>query len=77
MRSLRDSEKYKGTVAIFSDNYQNKQSGFNLYEDIRKKLIAEGVPAEQIVVIKPGMTVKRKLDIFEKVKAGEIRVIMG
>lgn len=77
MRSLRDSEKYKGTVAIFSDNYQNKQSGFNLYEDIRKKLIAEGVPAEQIVVIKPGMTVKRKLDIFEKVNAGEIRVIMG
>lgn len=77
LRSLRDSEKYKGTVAIFSDNYQNKQSGFNLYEDIRKKLIAEGVPAEQIVVIKPGMTVKRKLDIFEKVNAGEIRVIMG
>lgn len=77
MRSLRDSEKYKGTVAIFCDNYQNKQSGFNLYEDIRKKLIAEGVPAEQIVVIKPGMTVKRKLDIFEKVNAGEIRVIMG
>ena len=77
LRSLRDSEKYKGTVALFSDNYQNKQSGFNLYEDIRKKLIAEGVPAEQIVVIKPGMTVKRKLDIFEKVNAGEIRVIMG
>jgi N12 class adenine-specific DNA methylase len=77
LRSLRDSEKYKGTVAIFSDNYQNKQSGFNLYEDIRKKLIAEGVSAEQIVVIKPGMTVKRKLDIFEKVNAGEIRVIMG
>ena len=77
LRSLRDSEKYKGTVAIFSDNYHNKQSGFNLYEDIRKKLIAEGVPAEQIVVIKPGMTVKRKLDIFEKVNAGEIRVIMG
>ncbi len=77
LRSLRDSEKYKGTVAIFSDNYQNKQSGFNLYEDIRKKLISKGVPAEQIVVIKPGMTVKRKLDIFEKVNAGEIRVIMG
>ena len=77
LRSLRDSEKYKGTVAIFSDNYHNKQSGFNLYEDIRKKLIAEGVPAEQIVVIKQGMTVKRELDIFEKVNAGEIRVIMG
>lgn len=77
LRSLKDSEKYKGTVAIFSDNYQNNQSGFNLYEDIRTKLIAEGVPADQIVVIKSGMTVKKKLDIFEKVNAGEIRVIMG
>ena len=77
LRSLRDSAKYKGTVAIFSDNYQNKQSGFNLYEDIRRKLIAEGVPAEEIVVIKSGMTVKKKLEIFEKVNSGEIRVIMG
>ena len=77
LRSLKDSAKYKGTVAIFADNYQNKQSGFNLYEDIRAKLIDEGVPAEQIVIIKSGMTVKKKLDIFEKVNAGEIRVIMG
>lgn len=77
LRSLKDSDKYKGTVAIFSDNYQNNQSGFNLYEDIRTKLIAEGIPADQIVVIKSGMTVKKKLDIFEKVNAGEIRVIMG
>lgn len=77
LRSLKDSAKYKGTVAIFSDNYQNKHSGFNLYEDIRKKLIAEGVPADQIVIIKSGMTIKKKLDIFEKVNAGEIRVIMG
>lgn len=77
LRSLKDSAKYKGTVAIFSDNYKNKQSGFNLYEEIRNKLIADGVPVEQTVVIKPGMTVKRKLNIFEKVNAGEIRVIMG
>lgn len=77
LRSLKDSAKYKGTVAIFSDNYQNKRSGFNLYEEIRNKLIAEGVPAEQIVIIKSGMTIKKKLDIFEKVNAGEIRVILG
>ena len=77
LRSLKDSERYKGTVAIFADNYQNKQSGFNLYEDIRTKLIDQDVPAEQIVIIKSGMTVKKKLDIFEKVNAGEIRVIMG
>lgn len=77
LRSLEDSKKYKGTVAIFADNYQNKRSGFNLYEDIKQKLVAAGVPEEQIVIIKSGMTVKKKLDIFEKVNAGEIRVIMG
>ena len=77
LRALKDSEDYKGTVAIFADNYQNKQSGFNLYEDIRSKLIAEGVPADEIVVIKSGMTVKKKLEIFEKVNRGEIRVILG
>lgn len=77
LRSLKETADYKGTVAIFADNYQNKQSGFNLYDDIRNKLIAEGVPADEIVVMRPGMTVKKKLEIFEKVNRGEIRVILG
>lgn len=77
LRSLKESADYKGTVAIFADNYQNKESGFNLYEDIRTKLIAEGIPADEIVVIKSGMTVKKKLEIFEKVNRGEVRVILG
>ena len=77
LRSLEDSKEYKGTVAIFADNYQNKRSGFNLYEDIKAKLIKAGVPEEQIAIIKSGMTIKKKLDIFEKVNAGEIRVVMG
>lgn len=77
LRSLEETDNYKGTVAIFADNYQNKQSGFNLYEDIRRKLIEQGIPAEQIVVMKSGMTVKKKLEIFDKVNAGEVRVILG
>lgn len=77
LRSLEETKDYKGTVAIFADNYQNKASGFNLYEDIRKKLIAAGVPEEQVVVMKSGMTVKKKLEIFDKVNSGEVRVIMG
>ena len=77
LRSLQETAEYKGTVAIFADNYQNKESGFNLYEDIRAKLIAEGVPANEIVVMKSGMTVKKKLEIFEKVNRGEVRVILG
>lgn len=77
LRSLKETADYKGTVAIFADNYQNKQSGFNLYDDIRNKLIAEGVPADEIVVMRSGMTVKKKLEIFEKVNRGEVRVILG
>lgn len=77
LRSLKETASYKGTVAIFADNYQNNQSGFNIYEDIKSKLIAEGVPAEQIVVMKSGITDKKKLEIFAKVNRGEVRVILG
>ena len=77
LRSLEDTKEYNGTVAIFADNYQNKVSGFNLYEDIRKKLIDAGVPEAQVVVMKSGMSIKKKLEIFDKVNRGEVRVIMG
>lgn len=77
LRSLKETADYKGTVAIFADNYQNKQSGFNLYDDIRDKLITEGVPADEIVIMRSGMTVKKELEIFEKVNRGEVRVILG
>lgn len=77
LRTLKETESYKGTVAIFADNYQNKQSGFNLYEDIKKKLIEQGVAEKEIAIIKSDMSVAKKLDIFGKVNSGEIRVIMG
>ncbi len=77
LRSLKETDDYKGTVAIFADHYQNKRSGFNLYEDIKQKLIAQGVPESEVVVMKPGMTIKKKLDIFDKVNLGEVRVVLG
>ena len=77
LRSLEETDSYKGTVAIFADHYQNKRSGFNLYEDIKAKLVAQGVPASEIVVIKSGMTIKKKQEIFDKVNHGEVRVILG
>jgi N12 class adenine-specific DNA methylase len=77
LRSLKETDGYKGTVAIFADNYQNKQSGFNLYDDIRQKLIEEGVPANEVVVIRSSMSDKRKLETFEKVNRGEVRVVLG
>lgn len=77
LRSLEETKEYKGTVALFADNYQNKKSGFNLYEDIKKKLVAQGIPVDEIVIMKSGMSVKKKLAIFDKVNNGEVRVIMG
>lgn len=77
LRSLKETDDYKGTVAIFADHYQNKRSGFSLYEDIKQKLIAQGVPESEVVVMKPGMTIKKKLEIFDKVNRGEVRVVLG
>lgn len=82
LRSLKDTTKYNGTVAIFADNYQrkNKQTDkveFNLFEDIKKKLIKSGVPESQIWIMNSGMSAKKKEDIFARVNSGEIRVIMG
>ena len=77
LRSLKETDDYKGTVAIFADHYQNKRSGFNLYEDIKQKLIAQGVPESEVVVMKLGMTIKKKLEIFDKVNRGEVRVVLG
>ena len=77
LRSLEETKDYKGTVAIFADLYQNKATGFNLYEEIKRKLVEAGVPEEQVVIMKSGMDIKKKLSILDKVNSGEIRVIMG
>lgn len=85
LQSLEETKKERGTVAIFADKFRRFDTtedgkrvvGFNLFEDIREKLIARGVPAEQIVIMQEGMSDKAKADIFAKVNAGEIRVIMG
>ena len=77
LRSLNDSKKYNGTVAIFCDSYQNKQSGFNLFNDIKEKLTKQGVPANQIAIIRSEMSDSAKQKIFDAVREGDIRVIMG
>lgn len=77
LRSLNDSKKYKGTVAIFCDSYQNKQSGFNLFNDIKEKLTKQGVFSNQIAIIRSEMSDSAKQKIFDAVREGDIRVIMG
>jgi len=77
LRSLKETKKYNGTVAIFCDNYQNKVSGFNLFDDIKAKLVKAGVPATKVAIIRQGMSATAKQKIFDAVREGEIRVIMG
>lgn len=80
LRSLDETKEYKGTVAIFCDNqrrWDGNKVGFDLFEDIREKLIARGVPANQIIIMKPGMSVNKKQKIFDEVNAGSVRVVIG
>ncbi len=76
LRSLDETKDYKGTVAVFCDRFQNKKTGFNVFEVMREKLIAAGVPAEQIVIMDDKAKAKGA-KIFEAVNNGDVRVIMG
>ena len=76
LHALKQTESYKGTVAIFADVYQNKTSGFNLYKDIKDKLVAAGVQESQVAIAN-GMSQKKKQELFDKVNAGDVRVVLG
>ena len=53
------------------------ESAFTIYEDIRQKLIAQGMPAEQIAFIHEANTEVRKKELFSKVRTGQVRVLLG
>ena len=53
------------------------EPAFTVYEDIRQKLIAQGVPAEQIAFIHEANTEVRKKELFSKVRTGQVRVLLG
>ena len=76
LKALEDTKAYKGTIAIFADVYKNKQSGFNLYRDIKEKLIKAGVPEDEIAIVND-LSQKKKQEVFDKVNAGDIRVVLG
>ena len=68
----------KGTQLIFCDLSTPKNDGsFNVYDDIREKLIARGVPAEQVRFIHEATTDAQKKELFGKVRSGEVRVLLG
>ena len=73
----RGSEK-RLTQLFFCDLSTPKNAGsFNVYDDIRQKLIARGVPADEIKFIHEADTEAKKLELFKKVRRGDVRILMG
>ena len=68
----------KSAQLIFCDLSTPKGDGtFNVYEDIRNKLVAKGVPPEEIAFIHDANTELRKAELFAKVRSGQVRFLLG
>ena len=59
------------------DKENPDEPGFTVYDDIREKLVARGIPREQIAFIHEANTETRKKELFAKVRSGQVRVLMG
>ena len=91
MRIYKESTPDKGVQMIFCDSYQSPGSKptidlfeydesvprFNLYQDIKQKLIDLGVPKEEIVIVSDLNNAERKKAVFEKARNGEVRILIG
>ena len=66
------------TQLIFCDLSTPKGDGtFNVYDDVRNKLVARGIPKEEIAFIHEYNTEAKKAELFAKVRAGQVRILMG
>lgn len=78
---LDASKAKKGTVVVFSDFFQHLNAAgkpdFNVYEDMRGKLVKKGIPKDQIAIIHEAGKREEKEALFAKVRAGKVRVIFG
>jgi SNF2 family DNA or RNA helicase len=71
----RDS---KLTQLVFCDLSIPKEDGsFNVYDDVRQKLIAKGVPADEVAFIHEANTEERKKELYSKVRRGQVRILLG
>ena len=73
-----DGKDTQATQLIFCDLSTPKTDGtFNVYDDVRNKLVERGIPKEQIAFIHEYNTEVRKAELFAKVRAGQVRILMG
>ncbi|HJI05293.1 MAG TPA: SNF2-related protein [Faecalibacterium prausnitzii] len=78
LKIWEEGKDQKLTQLLFCDLSTPKNDGnFNVYEDIRKKLIAAGVPGNQIEFIHNADTEAKKAALFSKVRSGDVRVLLG
>ena len=77
-RIWKDGEADRLTQLVFCDLSTPKGDGsFTIYDDIRQKLIAKGIPEAEIAFIHEANTEIRKKELFAKVRSGQVRVLMG
>ena len=73
-----DGKDTQATQLIFCDLSTPKADGtFNVYDDVRNKLVERGIPKEQIAFIHEYNTEVKKAELFAKVRAGQVRILMG
>ena len=78
VKEWRDSTEIRGTQLVFCDLSTPKGDGkFNVYDDIKTKLIAQGIPQEEIAFIHDANTEAQKAELFAKVRRGQVRVLIG
>ena len=78
LKIWEEGKEQKLTQLLFCDLSTPKNDGnFNVYEDIRKKLIAAGVPENEIEFIHNADTENKKAELFSKVRSGQVRVLLG
>lgn len=74
----KETEEQRSTQLVFSDLSTPKTDGaFNIYDDIRDKLVAKGIPPKEIAYIHTANTEVRKEELFKKVRTGQVRILLG
>ena len=78
VRFWKQGKDKKLTQLVFSDlSTPKSDDSFNVYDDLREKLVAEGIPREEVVFIHEATTDTKKKELFAKVRSGAVRVLIG
>ena len=74
----QETAQKRSTQLIFCDLSTPKNNGtFNVYDDVREKLVAKGIPREEIAFIHEAGTEAKKAELFAKVRSGKVRILLG